>query len=597
MRLRYDTFHELVSNGFYVDGHPGGIQVFLWYWVKLFGESEAAVRLPFVLAGILSVYLVFKIGKYAFGSVSGLYAAAAMAFLQFPVLYSQIARPYGSGVLFALLFLWFWIQLVFQKEQCNKRLILNLCGFTISAALCMYNHYFSFLFALLTGLTGLFLIPRKRLLPYIIAALVAAILFIPHLYITLNHLSYKGVGFWLGKPTPDFLIQHIYFIFDSSLFTLIIILLAALFLIFLGRNDKSHEISKMRIIFAVLFLLPVIVGYIYSVLEAPVLQNSVLIFSFPLLLLLLFSFGESELTKYKIILLLIFLSAGITGTVSINKYYSKQHFGEFKNIAVLSAEFSKKISRNLNIVISTNNPDYLKYYFKKIGSEPEVSYLNINDTAGLRELKNIVANSEKEYFLFAWTKTCPGEYQDIIKSYYPELTFTKKYGKHSLLSVYGRVANNEIQDNYKLINVIDLFKTTAGAVESFQEMDSGTEYSKGLTIDIDTLEAGGNYRLESSGTFKSDDSNLRALFVISVEQDGKSLIWSGNPLWWFLSSSGKSNAFNHIDFRMPPNKNMKIKCYFWNREKQKFMYQNIKLTIRKNTLKQKDDDFVLSFPK
>ena len=80
MRLRYDTFSELVSKGFYVDGHPGGIQVFLWFWVRLFGESEAAARLPFVLAGILSVYLVYRIGKYLFGSVSGLFAASAGVF-------------------------------------------------------------------------------------------------------------------------------------------------------------------------------------------------------------------------------------------------------------------------------------------------------------------------------------------------------------------------------------------------------------------------------------------------------------------------------------------------------------------------------------
>lgn len=597
MRLRYDTFSELVQNGFYVDGHPGGIQVFLWYWVKLFGESEAAVRLPFVIAGILSVYLVFRIGKYTFGSVSGLYAAAAMSFLQFPLLYSQIARPYGSGILFALLFVWFWIQLVFQEEQSRKKLLINLCGFTISAALCMYNHYFSFLFALLTGLTGIFFISRKRLSVYFIAALVAAILFLPHLFITINHLSYKGVGFWLGKPTPAFLYHHIYFIFDSSLYTTIIVLLPAIILFFFNRSANKHKSNKLRIVFAILFLLPMIVGYIYSVLEAPVLQNSVLIFSFPCLLLLVFSYGGSLLTKNKIILLLIFVIAGIVGTALINKYYSKQHFGEFKDIAVLSAENSKKMRKDLEIVISTNNPDYLKYYFNKAGYEPKVNYLNINDTAGLRELKHIVSTSERKYFLFAWTKTCPEGFHDIIRSYFPELNYTKKYGKHSLLSVYSKVKEGEYQDNYKLIKILELFKTTIGTEEPFQEINSINEYSKGLTIDIDTLEARGNYRIESSGTFKSENSNLSALFVISVEQDGKSLIWSGNPLWWFMNGRGKNNANNHVDFKMPANKNMKIKCYFWNQGKQEFMYQNILVSIKKNTLNLKDDDFVLSFPK
>ena len=48
-RVRFDSFAQLVRDGFYVDGHPGGIQVFLFYWVKLFGMSEWAVRLPFAL--------------------------------------------------------------------------------------------------------------------------------------------------------------------------------------------------------------------------------------------------------------------------------------------------------------------------------------------------------------------------------------------------------------------------------------------------------------------------------------------------------------------------------------------------------------------
>jgi len=38
-RATYDTFGELVSKGFFVDGHPGGIQVWLFYWMKLFGSG------------------------------------------------------------------------------------------------------------------------------------------------------------------------------------------------------------------------------------------------------------------------------------------------------------------------------------------------------------------------------------------------------------------------------------------------------------------------------------------------------------------------------------------------------------------------------
>ena len=88
-RVQFDRFSDLVSKGFYVDGHPGGVQVFLYYWVKWFGMSEVAVRLPFALAGILSVFMTYRVGKRWFSENTGIYAALLVAVLEFP---TSIAR-------------------------------------------------------------------------------------------------------------------------------------------------------------------------------------------------------------------------------------------------------------------------------------------------------------------------------------------------------------------------------------------------------------------------------------------------------------------------------------------------------------------------
>ena len=139
-RLRFNSFGELVKGGFYVDGHPGGIQVFLWYWSKWFGNSEAALRLPFVLFGILAVLFSYLVAKRMFGLVAGLFTAASLAFLEFPLLYSQIARPYGSGLFFCLLMVFFWLRVVFAREdpaRSNRDHYLNLTGYTLATSLCM----------------------------------------------------------------------------------------------------------------------------------------------------------------------------------------------------------------------------------------------------------------------------------------------------------------------------------------------------------------------------------------------------------------------------------------------------------------------------
>src|ERR1017187_6805898 len=60
-RLNFHSFHEMIEKGARIDGHPVGVQIFLFYWIKLFGDSVASVRLPFVLAGILSILFAYLI--------------------------------------------------------------------------------------------------------------------------------------------------------------------------------------------------------------------------------------------------------------------------------------------------------------------------------------------------------------------------------------------------------------------------------------------------------------------------------------------------------------------------------------------------------
>src|SRR5215210_1960194 len=45
------------------DIHPLGYYTLLWLWMKLFGESLLAARLLSILAGLISVYLVYLIAS------------------------------------------------------------------------------------------------------------------------------------------------------------------------------------------------------------------------------------------------------------------------------------------------------------------------------------------------------------------------------------------------------------------------------------------------------------------------------------------------------------------------------------------------------
>lgn len=70
-RTGFSSFSELIQKGVKGDGHPAGIQVFLNYWRMLAGDTEAAFKFPFLIMGILSIWLAFRIGKFWFNDTVG----------------------------------------------------------------------------------------------------------------------------------------------------------------------------------------------------------------------------------------------------------------------------------------------------------------------------------------------------------------------------------------------------------------------------------------------------------------------------------------------------------------------------------------------
>ena len=152
VRLNYSSFSELIREGVQNhDTHPAFVQLFLWAWTKIFGLSELSVRFPFVIAGIGSVILTYRIAKKWFGFASACFSSLTIALLGFPILYSQLACPYSFGLFFSLLAVWCWTNLLFSD---NKKIYHKAVCYGIATVLCMLTHYFAFFFAMIVAATG-----------------------------------------------------------------------------------------------------------------------------------------------------------------------------------------------------------------------------------------------------------------------------------------------------------------------------------------------------------------------------------------------------------------------------------------------------------
>src|SRR5947209_5603733 len=87
-RTNYNSLHDEIYYGVAkYDTHPVGVQLFIYFWIKIFGRSEIAVKFPFIICGILSVYITYLLSKNWFNNTVGLIAASFMAVLQYPVMY------------------------------------------------------------------------------------------------------------------------------------------------------------------------------------------------------------------------------------------------------------------------------------------------------------------------------------------------------------------------------------------------------------------------------------------------------------------------------------------------------------------------------
>lgn len=126
---------SLVANYSLSDFHPPLWHVILSGWIKIFGSSEAAVRLPSVILGVVTVWVTYLIGKKLFEEKTALIGATLAATAPLHIYYSQEARMYALAAALATLSVYFFISLL-KKDTLGSWL-----GFVISTTLMLYSDY------------------------------------------------------------------------------------------------------------------------------------------------------------------------------------------------------------------------------------------------------------------------------------------------------------------------------------------------------------------------------------------------------------------------------------------------------------------------
>lgn len=585
-RLQFDNLHDVIKYGVVEgDTHPAGVQVFLYFWTMLFGFSEMVVKLPFVIAGIISIWVSFLIGKIWFDRITGLFTAVMISSTQFFVMYSQTARPYVSGLLLTLLMVYFWSLYLF-----GKRKTLHLILYVLFSALSAYNHHFSLLFAAIVGFTGVFLIDKKNRLPYILAGISIFVLYIPHLSIFFAQLNKGGIGYWLAKPESTFILEFVgYLLHTSVLVILSLVLVLSLLIVLKGdKLDVSRVILK-RVILIVWFLIPFLIGFFYSIYVSAIIQYSMLIFSTPYIYILLFSFHRKINSRMVSLLVVFLLGVNIITLVYQRKHYQVYYHQPYDELFTISLAESDDVT-----IIDECVDYYHQYYFEKYNYKvPFLSKKNIDDDICVFDSLVGLINTNKVV-----THALSGEELQIVQKYFP---YQKSYNDGFTYEIYTFSKNPDDVgiETTRMVAYDDFVELKGKWKDMSQSIVEDTitginyyflneqQWGPSVTIEFDTILGMDVGIIDFSAEVLFPDSVSKVLLVVSIYDDnGKAVSWYGKDVRdYCLEKDQCSTVMASLDihgFVLSENykHGYKLKANIWNVSKAKLYIKNLKVSVR-----------------
>lgn len=210
--------------GIFLDVHPP-----LHYWlvkaaISVFGTSEAVIRMPSLVFGIIGVALIYFFShQFTKNDWAGLVSAGLLAVSYDHIFRSQDARNY---TLWLCVFMIFGILYLMAIERPWDVKLWIYTG--ISAGVLMWTHYWSVFPLVILGAYALWK-NRSALKPVAYGFAAFIILFIPLIPVFINSITIKGAEGWTIFEPWNVIIQDTWLMFSNYN-----VILAIIFFILMG---------------------------------------------------------------------------------------------------------------------------------------------------------------------------------------------------------------------------------------------------------------------------------------------------------------------------------------------------------------------------
>lgn len=394
------SFLGMVTEYAKADFHPPLFFAILWIWTKIFGIGEVFVRIPSVIFGTLTIYLVYLLGQKIHSKTLGLISALLLAINPLHIYYSQEARMYALATLAVVLNFLLLIKL--QKEERVKLFFL-----IISNLFVLSSDYVAYLIFPAQLIFLLLLKQRKIIIVWFKGFSLAILLGLWWLSVFLTQLDIGAVAsdklpawrFIVGgfdiKAIPltfiKFIIGRISYP-DKLIYASILLPIVILFSYLLLRGVRFINAIGKKILIFWLFV-PLILGILISFI-IPIYSYFRMLFTLPSFIILaalgILTF-KSKL-RYLFLIAVVLIEIFSSAIYLFNSHYQREDWRGLVN-------FVK--SKNILVLFESSGtlPSFDYYAKGEINTKGGLKDFPAKDKNDVADLENISTNLQELYLV------------------------------------------------------------------------------------------------------------------------------------------------------------------------------------------------------
>jgi mannosyltransferase len=336
------TFAELLERTA-ADNYPPLHNIFLYFIIHNFGDSEWWVRFPSAVFGTLTIPLVYWVAATLHSRRSGVLAAVMIALSIFLIDYSQEARMYSLLALAATAY--FGTMIAFLR----KPSIIWGAAAAVSGAALTYTHpYGGLTWAVMSAVFAAYAMAsasrsRGRVVGFLLIQIAVVAIFLPWALILIERANHiVSSGFWIPYPTLSLILQQFQTIMGGQFAMLVVgcgLGIATLWIVRQPVRGVAPEPIEPRWALAMLLtwaLGPWIVAEIASLLLRPIVHERYLTAIAPAFCILAaIGFGAAVRSAAGVLVAVLALVIGM-GSALIQ--WDGWHHDDWRSVAKLVAE-------------------------------------------------------------------------------------------------------------------------------------------------------------------------------------------------------------------------------------------------------------------